>query len=583
MWALRRTSERWARAAVLVLSLLGFGVLGVSSLSGCNSCQRNEQQPVKAIVQRVQLPAAALAEITVPEPSRLWTAMRELTGGRFIAANLEMQLAESLGLSPLAAGAFVIQSPIRGVLLQDEASPSPSLVWAVRLKSGAELETLLTKGSQAVFTSQRLPSGETLLIAKQPPAEHQLAVVGNALLVAPNRELLLLASRYLTQSFPQVSSAAKPAPYLEVTLDQRGLQRLSEPLRQAWQAQRASLALLLDQQTAAQGRPADYADPASVLRLLGQQVQETLDLVGGLSGVRIRLNQRQDHWILEMTLDAPANSAAQKWFAGFTPGQLPPWAQLSNRSRLLVSHALSAEPELGKSVARHFADLFAERLTPADLLRIEKAFTVLGNGLGTSCTWGWLEEGEGGALFLVSRVRDATSFKQGLKGMFELHTVPALRKIASELLDGAQLAPVELEIGGDAVEGYQWPRASVSGAASAGSGSTGSAPARPGVLWAVHGELGYVVWGPDSVAALRELLMPTQTLADQAELQSILGRGHTVRNMALLSYGNSPGVGGVVAFGSIAANQSGAELRLQVNRAMIQSALPWGALMLMSP
>lgn len=586
MLAAQRRSGRWTRAAVLALSLLGVG-----SLSGCRGCQRNEQQPAKAIVQRVPLPATALAEITVPEPSRVWTALRDLTGGRFIAANLEMQLAETLELSPLAAGAFVVQSPIRGVILQNQSTTSPTLVWSVRLKGGAELETLLTKGSQAAFTSQRLPSGETLLNPKQPSVTRQLAVLGNVLIVAPSREPLLVASHYLTQSFPQASAnAAAPAPYVEVTFKQRGLRELSEPLRQAWQAQRANLALLLDQQTAAKGRPADYADPASVLQLIGQQVQETLDLVGGLSGVAVRLNEQQGTLVLEMALEATANSSAQKWLAGFTQGQPPPWAQLSNKSRVVLSHTIGAaegQPEQeatwGSSIAQRLAGLLGERVSSEDLARIEKAFTTLRGGLGTSCTWGWLQvdgvEGGGaeqsGALFLVTRVRDAAAFKLGLANVLELHSVPALRNIATNLLDGARLSPLKLGVAGDAVEGYQVLR-------------TTPEAQNTRVLWTVHGELGYLVVGPAAESALRELLIPSQTLGDQPELQSVLGQApsgqrRAVPSTALLGYGNAPGLSGVVVFGSIASTKTGAEVRLQLNRAVIQSALPWLGLLLVSP
>jgi hypothetical protein len=512
----------------------------------------------------------------------LWAALRELTGGQFIAANLEMQLAEQWGLPPLAASAFVVQSPIRGMVLQDAGKPSPNLVWAVRLKSGAELETLLTKGSQATFTSERLPSGETLLNPKQPAVSRQLAVLGNALLVAPSREPLLLASRYLTQTFAASSSRTGPAPYFEVTFNQRGLQGLSEPLRQAWQTQRANLALLLDQQMTAKGRPADYADPANVLQLIGQQMQETLDVVAGLSRVAIRLNEQQGNLVLEMTLEATGSGATQKWLSGFAQSQSPPWAQLSHQARALLSHSFTASPDFGKRVAQQLAGVFAERLTAADLERIEKAFTALGNGLGSSCTWGWLKVGENGAVFLVTRVRDGASFKEGLKGVLELNTVPALSKITAELLDGARLTPVKIDIAGDAVEGYRWQRAA-SSRARLGAAALGMGAMESSVLWAVHGELGYLVVGPASEVALRDLLMPAQTLGDQAELQPILGQGHTVPSTAVLGYGNAPGAGGVVAFGSITATKAGAELRLQVNRAMIQSALPWLGLLLIAP
>jgi hypothetical protein len=580
-----------ARAVALALS-----VALVGSLSGCQSCRNastQQQKPVALV--RVPLPSAALGELSVPDPPRLWATLRDLSGGRFIAANLEMQIADSLGLPALAAGLVLIQPPIRGVLLPQQSSPDlagAGLVWAVRVKSGAELETLLTKGSQATFSSERLPSGETLLNAKQPvtgyplPAQ-QLAVLDNHLLVAPNRALLQVASRYLTQpALPSAAGAAaagmSPAPLIELTFNQRGIQHgLSEPLRKAWQAQSANLALLLDQQTAAKGRPADYADPANVLKVIEQLAQQSLEVATGLSRVVIRLDEQpgglQPGGLgLNVAIEASPNSAAQQWLSGLSGGESPPWAQLSQQTRLLVSHAIANEPDSGKGVAQRLAGVFAERLSAADLDRIEKTFTTLGNGLGASCTWGWLEVGEGGAVFLVTRVRDGAAFKQGLKSLLELRTVPAFQKIAAELLDSARLTPVKIDIAGDAVEGYRLQ----GGAAAA---SLGAAVAGTGVLWAVHGELGYAVLGPASEAALRELLIPAQTLGDQAELQPILGPDQKVPSTALLSYGNAPGFGGVVAFGSLAATKTGAELRLQVNRAMIQSTLPWLTLLLASP
>jgi hypothetical protein len=421
----------------------------------------------------------------------------------------------------------------------------------------------------------------------------QLAVLGNVLLVAPSREPLLLASRYLAQTFPQASvNAAAPAPYVELSFKQRGLQELSEPLRQAWQAQRTNLALLLDQQTAAKGRPADYADPASVLELIGQQVQQALDIVGGLSGVSVRLNEQQGMLVLEMALEAAANSSTQKWLAGFTQGQPLPWAHLSSKARVVLSHTLGAaegppeqEATWGSSIARRLAGLLGDRVSSEDLARIEKAFTTLGGGLGASCTWGWLQvdgvEGGGtepsGALFLVTRVRDATKFKLGLANVLELHNVPALRNIATNLLDGARLSPLKLDVAGDAVEGYQVLRAT-------------PAAQNTRVLWTVHGELGYLVVGPAAESALRELLLPRQTLGEQPELQSVLGQAtatagqrRAMPGAALLGYGNAPGLSGVVVFGSIASTKTGAQVRLQVNRAVIQSALPWLGLLLVSP
>ncbi len=102
------------------------------------------------------------------------------------------------------------------------------------------------------------------------------------------------------------------------------------------------------------------------------------------------------------------------------------------------------------------------------------------------------------------------------------------------------------------------------------------------MLWAVHGDLGYVVLGPASEQALQELLVPTQTLGDQPELRAILGQG-PLPATTLLIYGNSPGPTGVLAFGSIASTAAGATLRLQVNSAMIQSALPWLSVPLLFP
>lgn len=555
---------RWSRAAALVLS-----VLWVSSLSGCHSCQQEspEQRAQQPVAARVPLPPTALGEWSVPEPARLWASLRELTAGRFIAANLEMQIAESLGLSPLAAGQLVIQSPIRGLLLQEPGTAA--LVWAVRLKSGAELETLLTKGSQATFTAHKLPSGETLLSPKEGAATRQLAVLGNHLIIASNRDQVALASRYLTQSFPAepaVGSGVKP--YVTLEFNQRGLQQgLSEPLRQAWQAQRASLALLLDQQTAARGRPADYADPSNVLNMISSQVQEALDVVSGLKRAALQLSEQQGGVALSVTLEVEPNSAAQKRFAGLSPGQALPWAGLSSKVRVLVSHSIALEAE-GFGMARSLQGLFAERLSAADLARIEKAFTTLGAALGPNCNWGWIEAGNTGALFLVTRVRDAAAFKQGLAATLELHTVPVLRKLATDYLDGARLTPVKHNIAGDAVEGYQLVG--------------GSASSSTQVLWAVHGDLGYVVLGPASEQALQELLIPTQTLGDQPELRTMLGQG-TLPAASLLIYGNSPGPTGVMGFAAITSTATGAALRLQVNSAMIQSALPWLSVPMMFP
>lgn len=566
-----------ARSWAVALALSG---VAIGSLSGCQSCHRTSTEQHKPIaVERVPLPSAALGELSMPDPPRLWATLRDLSGGRVIAANLEMQIAEALGLPPLAAGLVLIQPPIRGVLLPEPATTSLGsigLVWAVRVKSGVELETLLTKGSQATFSSERLPSGETLLNPKQPTAGQQLAVVGNHLIVAPTPQQLQSASRYLTQFNPAAanSNAAQSAaaPLIELTFNQRGLQQgLSEPLRQAWQTQSANLALLLDQQTAAKGRPADYADPANVLKVTRKLIDESLEFVTGLSHVAIRLNEQQGELAVNVALEASPNSAARQWLSSLSQGESPPWAQLSQQARLLVSHALSTEPDLGKRVALRLASLFAERLMPVDLVRIEKAFTTLGNGLGPSCTWGWLKVDKGGAVFLVTRVREGLAFKQGLKSVLELNTVPALHKIATELLDGARLTPVKIDLAGDAVEGYRLQ------------GGANAAVSGMGMLWAVHGELGYVVLGPASEVALRDLLIPAQTLGDQAELQAILGPGQAVPSTALLSYGNAPGFGGVVAFGSIGATKTGAELRLQVNRAMIQSTVPWLILLLASP
>lgn len=555
---------RWSRAAALALS-----VLSSSSLSGCHSCQREspERQAQQPIVARVPLPPTALGEWSVPDPARLWAALRELTGGRFIAANLEMQIAESLGLSPLAAGQIVVQSPIRGLLLQEQGEAS--LVWAVRLKSSAELETLLTKGSQATFTAHKLPSGETLLSPKEGTSTRQLAVLGSHLIVAFRRDQVPLASRYLTQSFPAepaVGSGVKP--YVTLEFNQRGLQQgLGEPLRQAWQAQRANLALLLDQQTAARGRPADYADPSNVLNMISTQVQETLDVVSGLERVVIQLNGQQGGVALSVTLEAKPNGAAQKWFAGLSPGPALSWSGLSSKVRVLASHSIALEAE-GQGMAQRLQDLFSERLAAADLARIKKAFTTLSAGLGVHCNWGWISTGDTGALFLVTQVRDAAAFKQGLAATLELHTVPVLRTLATDYLNGARFTPVKHNIAGDAVEGYRLVG--------------GSASSSTQVLWAVHGDLGYVVLGPASEQALQELLVPTQTLGDQPELRAILGQG-PLPATTLLIYGNSPGPTGVLGFASITSTAAGAALRLQVNSAMIQSALPWLSVPLLFP
>jgi hypothetical protein len=155
--------------------------------------------------------------------------------------------------------------------------------------------------------------------------------------------------------------------------------------------------------------------------------------------------------------------------------------------------------------------------------------------------------------------------------------VPALRNIATKLLDGARLSPLKLDVAGDAVEGYQVLRAT-------------PAAQNTRVLWTVHGELGYLVVGPAAESALRELLLPRQTLGEQPELQSVLGQAtatagqrRAMPGAALLGYGNAPGLSGVVVFGSIASTKTGAQVRLQVNRAVIQSALPWLGLLLVSP
>jgi hypothetical protein len=583
-------------------------VLLCGSTAGCRSCHQEREPSAAAIGSAIQpaalpMPSDALGEVIIPSPDRLWALWNADVAGT--ASNLELQLADVLGLPPLSAGQLNVKAPIRGLLVQEQ--DEPGLILAIALHSGAELTTSLVNGSQAPFAAQRLPTGETVLERKGAPAALQLAVLENCLLVSrgqgarPHPE----ANRYLSQaalsppsmvaqpSVVQPSAGLPPNAgasnaeqlYAQITLNKLGLTRIViEPLKKSWEQQRATWGKALNEQLAIQGRPADYADPERALAGVTQAMQELIELTGSLNQTVLRVSERQGWLKLSLQFDGEPGGSADRWFSSLRSPAQAPWPLLSSQTNLVFSHLSSSgqpsngqpndgQPSFAQRMSQWTSQLFAGHINATETQRIEQALSLLGQSTGEPYQWGWLGIEDDGALFWSSQVADPAAFQRGIEAVVALADIPALQRPSSPWFGELRSKPIRVplpELGLEA-RGFE-----LRVKAPAGQPATGSAVRAPSaLLWAIKDGVGYVTVGSASQAALRELLAPAQRLNQLEALTPLLEPQKAPASFTLLFHKEEPKQGNSAALLSLARSPKGANLELRVNRGMVQSTRSW--------
>ena len=281
-------------------------VLAALALAGCRSGasaapRPSVERPIPAA------PPALIAELTVPEPALLYATLLALSGpDSGLPSSPALSLMGTLDLPIGVATTLVLDRPLFGAVVADEGSASPAVVLALRTRSGAELVSALSTGTNPERHAEHdAATGLTLLTGGVGPP---LAVGDDWLLVSSSVAALRTAGAYVARALP-----ARPLPKDPIALDVgRAALRgsLARLLRAEWDHARAGLVEAARQAEVSHGRPADFGDPATYLAQADAEVAKAFELLGTSERLHVGVNPQRSR--VELVVDVeptPGGSA----------------------------------------------------------------------------------------------------------------------------------------------------------------------------------------------------------------------------------------------------------------------------------
>ncbi len=475
-------------------------------------------------------PAGLAVTLSVPNLTALYAGVRALGGARASALpqSPELALAAVFGLPVQAASALLLEQPAAGAFVLG-AEGAPSFVLACRVRSGSELVVALGKGGAPAWrATSDAASGLTTLTAKDGSA---FGVVGDRLVFASAPAALDGAGAYVARVL-----AARPPAESALRLDvvAAAFPRLASLLGARWQAARASLASLAASARAEAGRPADFADPQTLLAFGDEAVRGLASRVGSSRAATLTLMLPPARAELAFELEPVPGSVADAELQKSATGSLEPLLALPGESVLGVLSRASSPTGTARAPDDH---------------SFEAALALAGRGLGETTVIGLLPDE---SAVMESDLGDAGALEQSEKGLVAGVNTPELRAVLAPFLGkGSARARTDRMIGFDApVHHVVFPPARAGANA-------------PELAWGVRGHEVLAAFGARGAAALASLVNRerTSTLASEPEVAAAAAR-RTAASFAALA--NLGGLAGAPAYVLLACGKRGVAARFEL-------------------
>jgi len=283
-------------------------------------------------------PAGLLAELSVPSPGSLYTALRRESGQEArLPASPALLLGGVWDLPVAVAGALVMDRPVVGVLLAGDDAGLAAVV-GCRVKSGAEVLRELTTG--AAPSRQSAPDSQGGLAVLRGGTGPVLGVAGDWLLASSDEAALRSAGLYVARTLARRPAIPEPLALEVGSSALRG--PLDRVLRTRWQRTREQFAKLASEMQASQGRPADLGDPAAILAKADSNVSALLATLSGSDRLRLTLTPGELELEVGLDLEPTPGGSIAAGLGSLGPVSLAPLLGLPGEAQLALVTRLDA-------------------------------------------------------------------------------------------------------------------------------------------------------------------------------------------------------------------------------------------------
>lgn len=520
-------------------------------LAGCRArpapASTRAEPPVPAA------PADLAATLSVPNLAALYASARALGGARTssLPQSPELALAAGVGLPVQAASALVLDQPAAGALLVAE-SGAASAVFACRVRSGRELVLALSGGAApARHANVDAASGLTTLVGSDGSA---FGVVGDWLVLASTTDALASAGPYVARVLGARPAAADA---LRVDVPAAAFPRLVKLLGARWQTLRASLASLAASARADAGRPADFADPKTILGFSDELVKRLVARVAASRAATFTLALPPARAELALDLEPLPGSAAEVELQKLVTGSFEPLLALP-RATVLGVLSRAASPSGGSdepAASGALSNMLSAGLPAKNDRSLEATLALAARGLGETTSVGLLPDE---TAVVESGVADSAALEQAEKGLVTAVNTPELRAPLAAFL-GSGLVREHTE----RVPGLDTPVHRIAFPARAGATA-------PELAWSVRDRALLAAFGAKGAAALATLATTpsSATLAAEPELAAAATRRTSA---AFAVAANLGGLAGVPAYALLACgkHEGAARFELELNAAAV--------------
>jgi hypothetical protein len=378
-------------------------------------CTKRHETPAPAASQQpaeVAPPAGLVAELTVPDPRRLWASLRKLGGSRaeHFTSNFELAFFFAFGLPPRIAGYVRPDTPVVGVVLAAPGQDA-TLVIGVRTVRGAELVQALTRADGG-YRAERDGSLELFV---GPPDEPPLGIVDDWLVTSRDAKSLRAAAAYLARTL-----GPRRAPDAPLTLSvSRGALGgiLTQTVKERWASLKTALDAQAREMQKERGRPADFAEPDAVLALGDGAARSLVELLSSSERLTLVLRPEEDRLELVMTLTPRPGGELARSLAALEVGSLEPLLGLPEPVVAVLSRSSDAERAASaENPADALRAVLGPRLSEKDAAPLAGALRSVHRGRGSVTLFGVLAEG---GAFVKQEVRDPKELERGIRGLLE--------------------------------------------------------------------------------------------------------------------------------------------------------------------
>lgn len=405
-------SQRILRFLPIVIPLVLF--------VGCSKRTESAPQASSQKPAEVAAPPSMVAELTVPDPRRLWASLRKLGGPRAesLTSNFELAFFFAFGIPPRVAGYVRPDTPVVGVVLAPPGG-EPALVLGVRTVRGAELVQELTREGSGI-RAERDGSPVTLLVGSQ--AEPPLGVVDDWLVTSRDPTSVRAAAPYLARTLGARRPSEAP---LTLAVSRGALEGpLTQAINERWAKARTALAAKASETRKEHGRPADFADPEAVLALGDGAVRTLLGLFASSERLTLVLRPEADRLELVVTLGPREGGELARAVAALEVGSLEPLLALPQIAFAVLSRSSDAERTASaENPADALRTLLGPRLSEKDAAPLADALRSFHRGRGSVTLFGLLA---GGEPFVKQDARDPKELERGIRGLLASGRVPAI-------------------------------------------------------------------------------------------------------------------------------------------------------------